>query len=188
MIYLIVLGIFIVGFVIYTLIQGKQMDRDKEVRLKNISNNGFSTDVNFTVDGNSATICIDEDKERLIWIHNNGSNKVIPFNEIIGFEVLKNGNSVTKISKSGLIAGAIIGGGIGAIIGANSNKSTVEKITKLDLLLNLESIKDPVFKVNFYNNVEGNFSQRYLEVMEKWEGMMKIIMKRNAENDGKIIS
>jgi hypothetical protein len=185
MIYLIAFGIFVAGFVIYTLFQGKQMDRDKEVRLKNISNNGFSTDVNFTVDGHSATICIDEDKERIIWVHNNGSNKVIPFKEIIEFEVLKNGNSITKISKSGLITGAIIGGGVGAIIGANSNKNTIEKITRLDLLLNLESIKDPIFKVNFYNNPEGKFSQGYLEVMEKWEGMMKIILKRNAEKKEK---
>ena len=63
--------------------------------------------------------------------------KIIHIKDVNGFELIIDGQNVANVG--GAVAGALLFGGIGAIIGASSKK---EKITKMNLL----------FKVNDFNN------------------------------------
>ena len=130
---------------------------------------------------NYQIIGIIESERKFICISGNKSYE-IPFNKIIGYEIIKDGVSVSKNSIKGAIVGGIVGGGIGALIGSNITAKTKEETKTIDVILTINDFENPTIKLYFYdseNNTLKNIEKYYLPKIEKWESIFKIIIERN---------
>jgi len=136
-------------FILYFVITKSEEDKKTEVKTKktqqmtilehelkdyNFSQRFTSYDDNVTimVDENAKKLCIAEVSET------NGSSEVYDYKDILESEIIEDGQTVTKTSRSGQIGGAIVGslvaGGVGAIIGGLSAKQTSNnEVNRVDL-------------------------------------------------------
>ncbi len=71
------------------------------------------------------------------------------YSEIVSFELLEDGNSVTKGGLGRAVAGGILLGGVGAIVGGSTgSKKTKGICTKLQIKITLNSMATPTVYVN----------------------------------------
>ena len=112
--------------------------------------------------------------------------KLINFNDIFEAEIKTNNNTISKISLGGTIAGGVLAGGVGALIGSQSNKKTVDKIKTITLKINTKDFDNPIINFNLFesidkkgDNPDGDKVKETLKNAEKWEGMLKIILEEN---------
>ncbi|WP_223198283.1 hypothetical protein [Bacillus velezensis] len=57
---------------------------------------------------------------------------------------------ISKVAKSGIIAGGLLGGGIGAAIGGLSASSTqTEMVKSITLKITVENLKNPIHYIHF---------------------------------------
>ncbi|SNZ09927.1 hypothetical protein SAMN05421503_1422 [Terribacillus aidingensis] len=108
-----------------------------------------------------------------------------------------NGETVSKVSRTQQIGGALIGGviagGVGAIIGGlSSDRRHDELIKKATLKINTADVEKPVLYVEFLPSLipgspqekgfpkNGEVVQAVLKKLEQWEGIFKIAMNKNT--------
>jgi len=152
-------------FILYFVITKSEEDKKTEVKTKktqqmtilehelkdyNFSQRFTSYDDNVTimVDENAKKLCIAEVSET------NGSSEVYDYKDILESEIIEDGQTVTKTSRSGQIGGAIVGslvaGGVGAIIGGLSAKQTSNnEVNRVDLKIIANNTKNPLKLINF---------------------------------------
>lgn len=75
------------------------------------------------------------------------------FKDILSSEIVEDGHSVTKTSRTSQIGGALLGGivfgGAGAIIGGLSGKTkTHNSVTRIDVLITVNDPKSPILTIN----------------------------------------
>lgn len=74
---------------------------------------------------------------------------IYSFDDIIAFELLEDGNSITKGGTGRAIAGGLLFGGVGAIVGGNTAKrKTKSTCTKLQIKITVNSMSTPAVYVN----------------------------------------
>lgn len=130
----------------------------------------------------SQIIGIIEDEKKFVCIGFNGSIREIPFSKILELEVLKDGESVSKLSVQNTIVGGVLGGGIGAFIGSNVGKKTKTIINSIDFKLTIDELVNPSLKLNFYTKNDNLSRLNYiLPTIDKWEGIFKVIIDRNKK-------
>jgi hypothetical protein len=101
--------------------------------------------------------------------------KIIHVNDINGFELEINGN--LHHNTGGAVAGAILFGGIGAIIGGQSR----EIISKLSFIFKINDFNNPVIEIPLISTKikKGGFShQAVLEKAREIVGLLEIIEKK----------
>ena len=77
-------------------------------------------------------------------------NKVYDVNEVIGYEVLEDGKTITSGGLGSAILGGALFGGAGAIVGSiTGGKTTSRKVNSLRLKLTLNNIVEPVLYIDF---------------------------------------
>lgn len=172
---LILFGIAALAFIIYGIIQNKQ-NKVAANRREQLSQYDFKVKKEFE----DVTIGVDEGQKMFIYAYWDEQPIEIYFNKILNTEVLKNNNTVHKISGTGTIVGGALAGGIGAVIGSQVGKKSKDKIESLDLLINIDDLERPTLKINFFNKgMESHKSNEALSEIEKWQGIFKIILERN---------
>ena len=134
----------------------------------------------FSIDEKSMKIC-------LLKLCSTGLKyKVIGFKDLIACEIVEDGVSVTKNSRSSQAGGALIGGmllgGTGAIIGGLSGKKkTVQELQSISLRLTINDLDDPVFDC-LLNVVPLKDNQTYKKRIEElalhWHAIMEVLIKR----------
>lgn len=150
-------------------------------------------------DGNSG-IAIDEQNNSVCLVTGQ-KNKIIQYKDILESEILKDGESLTKTSRSsqlgGMLLGGLVLGGVGAIIGGLSGKKTnINTIKRIDLKIIINDINEPIFFLNLLNvsNVlsdnEGykKNDDKYLTAIQearKWNGVISVLIKKADEEDKK---
>lgn len=116
---------------------------------------------------------------------------VLSFSDILSSEIFEDGVTVTKTSRTSQVGGALIGGlalgGVGAMIGGLSGKTTSsEKISKIDLRLTVNRMSDPIHDINFLDVECQKNGMLYTPAMEqarRWHGIIAIIIKREDTED-----
>lgn len=90
----------------------------------------------------------------------------------------ENGVSVTETSRSSQIGGAIlagiVAGGVGAIIGGLSGKTTTTEIKNFELRIIFNNTENPVFIINF---------QHYFEQANHWYSLITVLIKQADKED-----
>lgn len=147
----------------------------------------------------SKYIGIDEINSKVCLIITSGREKenyilnIYSFSDILEVEIIENGNSVSKMSKTSVAGRAILGGillgGVGAVIGGfTANRNNFEKMDKISLKLIVNNTKNPIFEIDFYNDITGKGLEKknidYVEFINKanyWYGLFKVIIKKDDE-------
>jgi hypothetical protein len=113
--------------------------------------------------------------------------KIIPASEVLDAAIVANGSTVTTTQKTGAIgnaiAGGIIAGGAGAVVGATQAKATSLSSTVYDsicLRITIADLDAPIFDFVFYRGVplpetEGPVASALRDV-GTWHGRLRALM------------
>lgn len=152
----------------------------------------------------TVALAIDEDKQKILFTHlinKKGTFSSIDIEEVtrnmsdlVDFELLDSGN--TKISGASILggmAGGVVAGGFGALIGSNiRDKKVKEKCTSLLLKVIFNDVNNPEEYIHFIDGpghaaMGRNMSRQskgYLEISklaQQCVSLLTIIMKRNKD-------
>lgn len=159
-------------------------------RFESISN--FAPTHSFTAtDGNSG-IAIDHDRKKVCLLtYRDGSivDRVVSYKDILSVEVYEDGKSVTKTSRTSQLGGVAIGavalGGVGAIIGGLSGKTTSSKKTEhVELRLMINDSREPLHDIVFLHNKEGLLdSKQAILKARTWHGRLEVLIKEADQQE-----
>jgi hypothetical protein len=121
------------------------------------------------------------------------STRTVYYKDILESEVIIDGETVTKTSRSSQVGGAILGGilagGVGAIIGGLSGKtSSKEKVKSIQLKVIVNDTKNPLQIITFLNEPTSidRSSEKFIkankEVMH-WHSLFKIIIDMSDKEE-----
>lgn len=113
---------------------------------------GFNFSSNLKVNG--YTFAVDKDKNKLLILKpyattpiNKERELILDFSDIVGIEVNKDGESVTKASIGVPIIGGLLFGAGGLLVGSIIGQRKTKQKLKIDLLLQLNSFENPIVKI-----------------------------------------
>ena len=184
------IGMIVLGIIIGVL-QNSAKKRQKNTLLERIKNKeGFNPDYTLFSHYYDNLLALDKTGNQILLcelLDDGGiKEKLINFNDIFEAEIKTNNNTISKISLGGTIAGGVLAGGVGALIGSQSNKKTVDKIKTITLKINTKDFDNPIINFNLFesidkkgDNPDGDKVKETLKNAEKWEGMLKIILEEN---------
>ncbi|MDA3780562.1 MAG: hypothetical protein PF487_10150, partial [Bacteroidales bacterium] len=104
---------------------------------------------------------------------------ILNFNEIIDCEVKINEEVIQKSSASNIISGAIIAGGIGALIGSIISKKQKKDINYVGLVLTVNNIVTPRLNLCFSSGI---MAEAKVDIVSEWHNVFKVIIERNIKN------
>lgn len=151
----------------------------------------------------NAVIAIDENSMKICIINSWGQD-VYNYRDILESEIVEDGNTITKTSRSSQIGGALIGGvltgGVGAIIGGLSGKKTsTEQVKRIDLKIVVNDTKKPV---RIFNLMDCQFElggahhkngmpkddviyKRAYQRATRWHSLISVLIKQADDADKK---
>jgi hypothetical protein len=177
------------------------MDDKQEIHRENLLKslrNDLAEEGEFTVskyvNGFAGTyfFAVDETNEKIGFSSNN-KKTFINFTDIIGVELIENGNVVIKKNTTRTIGGAIIGGvlagGAGSIVGGLSGSSTQKnKVTSVHVKLLLRSIDKPSLNIICFESWMNSKLVKTFRENRQEEDYVYRIGKRNAVEIKDLIS
>lgn len=200
--------VFIVCIIIFVFDkEGKAKRNAPQTNMKNlkktISENGLKGIEYISYNSKSAAIINEEQNKLSIYKVANRDNcdrftfEHFSYNldDIIESELIVDDQTITKTSKGGMVVGGLAGGvllgGVGAIIGGLSgSKRSVKNISNIEIKLTVNDLHNPIHKINFLNNEselylnrDRGYKQEHplckeaIEQAEKWQGMFDVILK-----------
>ncbi|MBP3047242.1 immunity protein [Bacillus subtilis subsp. subtilis] len=191
---LIIAGLALLALEPYKIKSQKNIDKLKEnaETLKHFDS-GFNPDNFFNT--YKTKIAFKESESLMKIYHLNRDEHIeeytIPFSNIIESEIALGNQIISKVSKSGIVAGGLLAGGIGAAIGGLSASSIQNEMVKsVTLKITVEDLSKPIHYIDFLptQEVEGyntqgykkdsNVIQQALKNAEYWHGVMDVIIKK----------
>lgn len=148
----------------------------------------FSKLKNFTVTqkldglGLPATgIAVDEKLKKICLFSSSNKKvnaKIYPYKDILSSEIIKDGVSITKTSRSSQLGHALIGGlafgGVGAIIGGLTGKTkTTEAAKSFDLCITVNDTEKPVHCITII----------HIEQAKHFHGLLQVFIKQADSED-----
>lgn len=101
---------------------------------------------------------------------------ILKFNELINYEIIEDGESVTKGGFGGAVAGAALFGGVGAIVGAELGKKNKDMCNSISLHISTKHKYISTFSVDILDTPVARGSSAYKE------------FKRCAEQAGQLLN
>lgn len=179
-IFVVVLVVFFLGYILISAQKQKNYD---DLLNKTLDKHSIVPDQTFSY--NECSLMVSEDAKKIYYAQKNNQNGILlksyDFSEINDFEVKVDDHSVYKSSVTNTVAGAAIGGGIGALVGSQFGKKKKAKLNNVRIVLYLNSIKEPTLAFNIYDpmeptNLDSFLSQQALDEAEKWKGIFTVVM------------
>lgn len=141
---------------------------------------------------------IDEDSELIKFFEE--VNKVItneyimPYSDILSYELIENGNSIVKSGLGSTIAGGVLLGNVGAIVGSNLGKKSINDVcNELVLKITTKNLDVPVIYINFISSKISKDTEKYkiaVKDAQECSSILQIVIEMingnsNSENDSK---
>jgi hypothetical protein len=180
---------FIVGsfvlIVVIVIIFAINDNIDKKNTLNEFATLGYNFENKLEV--NNHTFAIDKTKETLLIIKPHSTTQInqprkclLNFKDIIGFEVSKNGETITKASLGAPIVGGLVFGVGGAIVGSILGNRKSKEQLKINIVLQLNSFDNPIIKIPILAGCEAEIVKKsYLEQIDKLCVWFKLILDEN---------
>lgn len=127
---------------------------------------------------NKLLISFDESKKKLVLVNRNDVAITIDFDLIIDCVVNINGETISKSSATNIIGGAILAGGIGALIGSTMKSKSKKEIDYVGLRLTLNNLEHPMVDLCFQ---QGQYSEVETDNVIEWHSVFKVIIERNSK-------
>lgn len=164
----------------------------------------FNTSLSFVVSRNvDDYIQVDDANKKIRFPHittknalnnmlNKSASKEYNFEDIVGFELIENDNSVTKGGLGAAAVGGALFGGAGAITGGIIGKKTTVGVCKnLRVKVTLRNSADPMVMIDFIQSPAKTTSQLYLRAQEdahKVMSMLQVICDENNAQPSQTVS
>lgn len=107
----------------------------------------------------------------------------VPFSKILESEVIVDGATVTKTSRTsqalGVLAGGALFGGVGAVVGGlSANTKSTQKIKNITLRLIADNVLCPIHDIGFIEIGESSDASvaRALKEAQDWHATLKVIV------------
>jgi hypothetical protein len=153
---IIVVGGLIGGILIATMQSKQNESRKNQLEAKLLENKDL--ELNKKIEGfkNFFLFGVDQKNEKIAYITPFRTYK-IPFQNIIGVELIEDGAIISKKSATRTIGGAVIGGvlagGVGTIVGGLSGSSTQKnKVSTVKVKILLRDISNPSLEINCFDS------------------------------------
>lgn len=95
----------------------------------------------------------------------------IPYSQIIGFDILEDSHVVGGIKRA--VAGSVIAGGVGAIVGASTAHS--KAVTSYKAVLYISDVSNPKFEFNMISGKMDKSNKYYKQAVEFAENINAVI-------------
>ncbi len=159
----------------------------------NLRGSGLSAgDILVDDKGNNGISVNKQNKE--VCLIRQGRKTLISYRDILSSEILEDGETVTKTSRTSQIGGALIGGlafgGVGAIIGGLSGSTTSsEKVSKIELVITVNDVSDPLHCITLmdlgYRVKKDNEDYMYkMGDAKRWHGVIQVLIRQADQEDG----
>jgi hypothetical protein len=129
---------------------------------------------------------IDEEKKQWIVPNNKGGKKkkdlnvkVYQFSDIVSFELLENGETITKGGLGAAIAGDLLFGGIGAVVGGITGKKKSQAVcNNMQIKITVKNISKPTVYLNFFDaplKKDGFIYKGYYKVAQEVLSLLQLM-------------
>lgn len=99
--------------------------------------------------------------------------RIYKYDDIVDFELLEDGNSITKGGTGRALAGGILFGNTGAIVGGvTGNRKSKSTCSKLQIKITLHDLSNPVVYINF---IETEFKKDGIVYKEAYNSAQKVL-------------
>lgn len=195
----VIVGLGIACAVVGGIIQGISTSGEmKKLTAALAATRGFqASHVHVAMDG-SCLLAFDSSSNALIVIRNSQSGPIrrpIDRKQIIGSQIIEDGQSITETRRASQIGGAIVGGvllgGVGAVIGGLSGKKrSVSEVDKLSLRITVENATHPMIDIPFLTLKQRADSSIYRQLrvsIDEWHGRIAALIRQaDREQPGAI--
>lgn len=190
--------LIVIIIVVGGILQGDYNSKKKNERAVSMQKKLIEIE-NFTVSrqvngfGGFYIFAIDETHKKIGLVTETDRNTV-DFSEIIGVEIIEDGNTISKKSTTRTIGGAIVGsviaGGAGTIVGGLSGNSTQKnKVSSLSVKILLRSLEKPSLLIKCFDSRTMTTEHKSsLETEGKIESYIYKMGKKNADEIKDLIS
>lgn len=116
--------------------------------------------------------------------------KIYDYNDIVNYELIEDGNSVSKGGIGRAIVGGVLFGGVGAIVGGSTGHKHKQTCTKLQIKITLNNINNPVEYITLIKSETKKSSLLYktsINIVQEILSILEIICESNKNdyNDNK---
>lgn len=167
-----------------------------EVKYENIGMNSIKSEITAVenVQNFNATKqvrgCLYLDEAKRQWAVPKGfwRNKVKEahdYSEILNYEVVEDGNSISKGGVGRAIVGGLLFGGIGAIVGGVTGHKSKSTCNRLEVIINLNNINNPLEKITLISAETKKDSIVYKSAIQQAQeitALLEIICNGNIKN------
>jgi hypothetical protein len=144
-------------------------------------------------------IAIDEDRKKvclIIFQSEDSLASLFSYKDLLASEIFEDGSTITSTSRSSQAGGALIGalalGGVGAIIGGLSGKTTsTHKVRRVDLRITVNSTNTPLYDITFMDTEGPKDGIVYSVAMQQarhWHGLLSVLIRRADTEDASVKS
>lgn len=206
---IIVFLIFAIGGLLYSIIGSAKKSQDFKSEIKSKmrevrpSREDLFITKSYTSNNYESRIALDNKHKKIgLWI-NKKKNTIylsptiskydfrffeFPFEDVLSIEIVEDGVSVTKTSKGGALVGGILAGGVGAIVGGViGTKTTTETINRIDMLITVNDIQNPIYVINFYSDMDATIQttnpSSAMLVCKEWYSILTHIINEDEKID-----
>ncbi len=129
---------------------------------------------------------VDENKRKWSTANNFGRLKTFDYEDIVNFELIEDGETIFSGGLGRAAAGALIFGGVGAIVGGvTGGKKSKSLCTSLMIKISINNIQNPVEYINFINTPTKKKSSSYQSAFKLAQECLSIleIICQDVENN-----
>jgi hypothetical protein len=190
--------LILAGTVILSVLKSMNTQNNKKTIFTQLNESGITTSNSSYIseDGKSG-IGIEEFSKNVFLISLDPVLKKTAYlyKDLISSEIVEDGSTVTKTSRSsqalGMATGGLFLGGVGAMVGGLSGKQySIEKVKRVDLKITVNDMAKPVYIVNFLNTEikHGTLSGDFLykaarQKADEWHGRISVIIKQAEQEE-----
>lgn len=179
------LGISVVVIIIVACVavsKSNEKTREKNRNLESEVLKDFKTDISKIV--GDYTFLISKDHQKLA-IKYNSANRVerpiiVNVDNLSECEVLQNGSTVSKGALDRALVGGIIGGGAGAIVGANTAKQ-VNVLDNVEIKLFTKNIHNPIIRIVVFNKNQPSANGNVIHQCDELITILKMIINEDKK-------
>lgn len=111
-------------------------------------------------------------------------SKIYKYEDILEFELLEDGDTITKGGLGRAVAGGVLFGGVGAVVGGATGKRTSKKVVKsMSIKITLKSMNEPVVYINFITAKTKTSSLLYKTAANYAQETLSILAQIVAQNE-----
>jgi len=125
---------------------------------------------------------VDKEKQKLLIILSGPEEILLDFKNIIGFEIINDGQTITKASLGAPIIGGLVFGAAGAITGGIIGNKTTKEKANISLVIQLNSFEDPIIEIFIANGfTPASMKEDILKEVGKLVVWFKLILEQNEK-------